>query len=115
MSQLPSLTIFMPCYNEEGNVERVARAAVEAGSKVTADLEVIIVNDGSRDRTGQIADALAAADPRIRAVHNNPNLGYGGAVVRGLNEARKEWIFFTDGDGQFDMNEIPKLVALLDR
>ena len=115
MNKLPSLSIFMPCYNEEANVERVTRAAIEAGTKVTDDLEVIIVNDGSRDRTGQIADALAAADPRVRAAHNIPNQGYGGAVVRGLTEARKDWIFFTDGDGQFDMNEIPKLVALLDR
>lgn len=115
MNKLPSLSIFMPCYNEEANVERVTRAAIEAGIKVTDDLEVIIVNDGSRDRTGQIADTLAAADPRVRAAHNIPNQGYGGAVVRGLTEARKEWIFFTDGDGQFDMNEIPKLVALLDR
>ncbi len=115
MNKLPCLSIFMPCYNEEANVERVTRAAIEAGSKVTDDLEVIIVNDGSRDRTGQVADSLAAADPRVRAVHNIPNQGYGGAVVRGLTETRKDWIFFTDGDGQFDMNEIPKLVALLDR
>jgi len=115
MNKLSSLSIFMPCYNEEANVERVTRHALEAGSRVTNDLEVIIVNDGSRDRTGQIADSLAAADPRVRAAHNIPNQGYGGAVVRGLTEARKDWIFFTDGDGQFDMNEIPKLVALLDR
>jgi len=105
----------MPCYNEEANVERVSKAAIDAGRLVTDDLEVIIVNDGSRDRTGEIADRLAATDPRIRAVHNIPNQGYGGAVVRGLTEARKEWIFFTDGDGQFDMNEIPLLVELLDR
>lgn len=115
MDRLPSLSIFMPCYNEEANVERVARAALEAGGRVTDDLEVIIVNDGSRDRTGEIADRLAGEDARVRAVHNVPNQGYGGAVVRGLAEARKEWIFFTDGDGQFDMNEIPLLVALLER
>jgi len=115
MTRLPSLSIFMPCYNEEANVERVSKAAIDAGRLVTDDLEVIIVNDGSRDRTGEIADRLAATDPRIRAVHNIPNQGYGGAVVRGLTEARKEWIFFTDGDGQFDMNEIPLLVELLDR
>lgn len=115
MKRLPSLSIFMPCYNEEANVERVTKAALDAGLRVTDDLEVIVVNDGSRDRTGEIADRLAAADPRVRAVHNIPNQGYGGAVVRGLSEARKEWIFFTDGDGQFDMNEIPLLAGLLDR
>src|SRR5262249_48790861 len=115
MHRLPSLSIFMPCYNEEANVERVVRAAVDAGSKVTDDIEVIVVHDGSRDQTGEIADRVASQDPRIRAVHNRPNQGYGGAVVRGLTEARKDWIFFTDGDGQFDMNEIPLLIGLLDR
>lgn len=114
MRRLPSLTIFMPCYNEEGNVERVVKAALAAGALVTDDLEVIAVNDGSRDMTGEIADGLAAADPRVRAVHNRPNRGYGGAVQRGFSEARKEWVFFTDGDGQFDMGEIPKLVELLE-
>ena len=115
MRKLPSLTIFFPCYNEEGNVERVTRAAVEAGRSFADDYEVIAVDDGSRDRTGEIGDKLAAEDSHIRCVHNRPNLGYGGAVQRGLREATKEWIFFTDGDGQFDFNEIPKLIELLDR
>jgi glycosyltransferase involved in cell wall biosynthesis len=115
MNRLPSLSIFFPCYNEQDNVERVARAAIEAGSKYADDFEVILVNDGSKDRTGEIADRLAAEDPRIRAVHNIPNRGYGGAVARGLKESRKEWIFFTDGDAQFDVNELPKLMDLLDR
>ncbi|MFH1419889.1 MAG: glycosyltransferase family 2 protein [Planctomycetota bacterium] len=115
MNRLPSLSIFFPCYNEEGNVERVTRAAVETGKRLANEFEVIIVNDGSRDRTGETADRLAAEIPQVRAAHNNPNLGYGGAVARGLTEARMEWIFFTDGDGQFDIGELPKLIDLLDR
>lgn len=115
MQTLPSLSIFFPCYNEEANVERVTRAALETAQKVADDYEVIIVNDGSRDGTGEIGDRLAAEDPRVRCVHNRPNQGYGGAVQTGLRSATKEWIFFTDGDGQFDLNEIPKLVELLDR
>lgn len=115
MNRLPGLSIFFPCYNEEGNVERVTRAALEAGPRVADETEVIIVNDGSRDKTGEIAERLAKEDGRIRAVHNNPNLGYGGAVARGLKESRQPWIFFTDGDGQFDMGEIDKLVSLLDQ
>src|SRR5438552_12001613 len=99
MRKLPSLTIFYPSYNEEANVERVTRAAVEAAGKFAEDYEVIIVDDGSRDRTGEIGDRLAMADPHVRCVHNRPNLGYGGAVQRGLRESRKQWIFFTDGDG----------------
>lgn len=109
-----SLTIFYPCYNEEANVERVTRQAVEVGRRVADDLEVLIVNDGSKDRTGEIADRLAAEIPEVRAVHNRPNRGYGGALTRGFKEATKNWIFYTDGDGQFDLNEIPKLLPLLE-
>jgi len=115
MNRLPSLSIFFPCYNEEGNVERVTRAAVETAKDLANEFEIIIVNDGSGDRTGEIADRLAKEIPQVRAAHNNPNLGYGGAVARGLTEARMEWIFFTDGDGQFDIGELPKLIGLLDR
>ncbi len=115
MNRLPSLSVFFPCYNEEGNVERVTRGAVETVKALANDFEIIIVNDGSSDRTGEIADRLAEEIPQVRAAHNNPNLGYGGAVARGLTEARMEWIFFTDGDGQFDIGEVPKLIALLDR
>ena len=109
-----SLTITFPCYNEEANVERVTRAAVEIARKIAADWEVVVVNDGSRDRTGEIADRLAAEIPGVRAVHNNPNLGYGGALARGFREARKNWIFYTDGDGQFDFDELPPLLPLLE-
>jgi len=110
-----SLTVFFPCYNEEANVERTTLAALKACRRITSDLEVIIVNDGSRDRTGELADALARQHPEVRAVHNHPNLGYGGALQRGFREARKEWVFYTDGDGQFDFEEIDKLLPLLDR
>lgn len=114
MKRLPSLSIFFPCFNEEGNVERVARAAVEAAGEFADVFEVIIVDDGSSDRTGEIADRLAAEIPQVRAVHNHPNIGYGGAVARGLREACHDWIFFSDGDGQFNIRELPKLVGLLD-
>lgn len=108
-----SLTIFFPCYNEEANVERVTRAAVEVARQVADDWEVLIVNDGSRDRTGEIADRLAAEIPGVRAAHNRPNRGYGGALQRGFREAAKNWIFYTDGDGQFDFQELPRILPLL--
>ncbi len=109
-----SLTIFFPCYNEEANVERVTRQAVDVGRTIAPELEVIIVNDGSKDRTAERADALADEIPEVRAVHNNPNRGYGGALQRGFREATKNWVFYTDGDGQFDMTEIDKLLPLLE-
>lgn len=115
MTKLPSLTIFFPFYNEEDNIERVARLALEAAPKFADDFEIILVNDGSLDRTEAIADRLAEEFPQIRAVHNRPNVGYGGAVRRGFAESKKEYIFFTDGDAQFDLNEIDRLVALLDQ
>jgi glycosyltransferase involved in cell wall biosynthesis len=110
-----SLTIFFPCHNEEDNVERVTRQALDVGRRVADELEVIIVNDGSTDRTGEIADRLAAEIPEVRAVHNHPNLGYGGALQRGFREATKNWIFYTDGDGQFDLGEIPRVLPLLEQ
>jgi glycosyltransferase involved in cell wall biosynthesis len=110
-----SLTIMFPCYNEEANVERVTRQAVEVASQVAEDWEVLIVNDGSRDRTGEIGDRLAAENSRIRVAHNQPNRGYGGALSRGFREATKNWIFYTDGDGQFDIRELPRLLPLLEQ
>lgn len=109
-----SVSIFFPCYNEQDNVERTTRSALEVCRKLFSDYEIIIVNDGSRDRTGEIAEGLARQYPQVRAVHNTPNQGYGGALQRGFKEARKEWVFFTDGDGQFDISEISLLIDRID-
>lgn len=108
-----SLSVFFPCYNEEANVENTTRAAVQALERIADDYEIIIVNDGSKDRTGEIADRLASEIPHVRAVHNRPNLGYGGALQAGFRAATKPWVFYTDGDGQFDFEEIDKLLPLL--
>jgi glycosyltransferase involved in cell wall biosynthesis len=110
-----SISAFFPCYNEEDNVERTTLAALETLRRISDDFEIIIVNDGSRDRTGQIAESLAARHPEVRAVHNDPNLGYGGALQRGFLEATKTWVFYTDGDGQYDFQEIDKLLPLLEK
>lgn len=112
---LTSVSVFFPCYNEEANVERTTLAALKAFRRVAADFEVIIVNDGSKDRTGEIADRLAKEHPEVRAVHNNPNRGYGGALQRGFREAKKDFVFYTDGDGQFDFEEIDSLIPLMSR
>ena len=110
-----SITVFYPCYNEEANVENTTQAALRTCGRISDDFEIIIVNDGSKDKTGEIANRLAAEHPQVRAVHNNPNLGYGGALQRGFREATKPWVFYTDGDGQFDFEEIDKLLPLLDK
>lgn len=109
-----SISVFFPCYNEEENVERTTRAALRTLERLAADYEVIIVDDGSRDRTGEIADRLAAELPHVRVVHNRPNLGYGGALQAGFRAAAKPWVFYTDGDGQFDFEEMDRLLPLLE-
>src|SRR5262245_23343358 len=88
-----SFTVFFPCYNEEANVERTTKAALAACQRMFDKFEIIIVNDGSKDRTGEIADRLAAEFPQVRAAHNRPNRGYGGALARGFREAKKDFIF----------------------
>ena len=110
-----SISVFFPCYNEEANVERSTLAALKALRRLSGDFEIIIVNDGSQDRTGEIADRLAIELPHVRAVHNHPNLGYGGALQRGFRESTKTWVFYTDGDGQFNFEEIDKLLPLLEQ
>lgn len=110
-----SISLFFPCYNEQENVESTTRQALEVLTGISDDYEVIIVNDGSKDRTAEIADRLASENPHIKAVHHPVNRGYGGALQSGFHAACKEWVFYTDGDGQFDLKELPGLLDMIDR
>ena len=112
-SQRPHLTFFFPAYNEEENVERTVQLALEQIGPMVESLEVLIVDDGSSDRTPQLADQLAAADPRVR-VHHQPNRGYGGALKAGFANASGALISFSDGDLQFDLEELRLLLDRLD-
>jgi glycosyltransferase involved in cell wall biosynthesis len=109
----PRLTFFFPAYNEEENVaETVSRALDEIGPLVDGSIEVLVVDDGSTDRTPELADALAADDPRVR-VHHQENRGYGGALRAGFENARGQLIGFSDGDLQFDLREMSRLLERL--
>ena len=109
----PRLTFFFPAFNEEENVDTTVRRALdEIGPLVDGSVEVLVVDDGSTDRTSQLADALAAADPRVR-VHHQANRGYGGALRAGFDHARGELICFSDGDLQFDLREMGLLLTRL--
>jgi glycosyltransferase involved in cell wall biosynthesis len=114
VNKLPALSIVVPFYNEEENIEETVRQIREAFEPRTETFEVLLVNDGSADRTGELADELDAADPRVRAVHHKVNIGYGAALLSGFKAASHELIFYTDGDLQFDLAEIDKLIPLLD-
>jgi glycosyltransferase involved in cell wall biosynthesis len=110
----PRLTFFCPAYNEEENVETTVRRALDqVGPLVDGSIEVLVVDDGSTDRTPELADRLAAADPRVR-VHHQANRGYGGALRAGFANARGELICFSDGDLQFDLGEMSRLLDRLD-
>lgn len=109
-----SISIFFPCYNEQQNVIRTVENALGVLKKLDADFEIIIVDDGSSDRTGQIADEIANRENRVRVVHHRQNLGYGAALQSGFKAAEKELVFYTDGDGQFDINEMPPLLPLME-
>ena len=108
------ITIFFPCYNEEKNVTRVTLEAIEVARRISDDYEIIIVNDGSRDRTGEIAERLAEENPAVRVIHHDGNKGYGAALQTGFKNASKELVFYTDGDGQFKIEEITRLLPLIE-
>ncbi len=110
-----SISAFFPCYNEQDNVERTVLRASEVLEKLKADYEIIIVDDGSSDQTGAKADAIAAKNKKIRVVHHPHNQGYGAALQSGIKASKKELIFFTDGDGQFDFEEIKLLLPVIKR
>jgi len=108
-----SISVFFPCFNEEGNIRRVIQNALQTLEKINADYEIIIIDDGSTDQTPAIADEYAAQNPAIKVVHHHHHLGYGNALKSGFKAATKQLVFYTDGDGQFDIGEMPKLLPLI--
>ena len=112
---LASVSAVLPAFDEEGNVEAAVRGVLEALARVAGEVEVVLVDDGSTDRTGALADALAAGDERVRVVHHEGNLGYGAAMRSGFGAARHEWVFFTDADLQFDPAQIEAFAPLAER
>ena len=108
-----SITGFFPAYNDQHTIEGIVRTAAEEIQKATNDFEILVIDDGSRDQTGVILDRLALELPYLRVIHHTKNMGYGTALISGFRNARKDLIFYTDGDGQYDVREIRKLLAHL--
>lgn len=113
MAKLNSLSIFFPAYNDAGSIHKLVLEALKVADDVADNYEIIIVNDGSSDETGEIIDNLAREYEKVRIVHHERNKGYGGALKTGFKEAKYGYIFYTDGDGQYDVNELRKLVDLI--
>lgn len=107
---LSSLSIFFPAYNEEGNIATTLIDARNAAKLVASDYEIIVVDDGSRDRTVEVVKELQKYDKKIRLISHPHNLGYGAAVKTGIKACTMDWIFFTDSDGQFHYDELAKFV-----
>jgi glycosyltransferase involved in cell wall biosynthesis len=108
-SRLPGISVFLPSHNEEANVERVARGYLEVLPALADAYEVIVVDDGSIDATGAIADALSHENGHVKVVHHRQNRGYGGAVISGIRAATQPYVVLADGDGQFDPKELARL------
>ncbi|MBO0722316.1 MAG: glycosyltransferase family 2 protein [Blastocatellia bacterium] len=108
-----SLSVFFPAFNDEDSIARLIHEALEVASRITNDHEVIVVNDGSSDGTAATLNELASREPRLRVIHHPRNRGYGGALRSGFESATKDLIFYTDGDGQYDVREMAKLFPLM--
>jgi glycosyltransferase involved in cell wall biosynthesis len=111
--QMPSISVFFPAYNDAGTITSMVITSLLTLRELTDDYEVIVINDGSQDHTPQVLDELARVYPdEVRIVHHAQNRGYGGALRSGFAAATKEWIFYTDGDAQYDPRELKNLAAL---
>lgn len=108
------LSVFFPAYYDEKNIDKVVDKAVEVLEDLRLkDYEITIIEDGSPDNTAEVADKLAAKYPKVNVIHHEKNKGYGATLWEGFVTAKYEYVFYTDGDNQFDLEELRKFIALL--
>jgi glycosyltransferase involved in cell wall biosynthesis len=107
----PGLSIFFPCYNDERTIGALVERADAIAAAFTRDYELIVVDDGSRDGSAAVLAALAARLPRLRVLTHEHNQGYGAALRSGFRAAGKDWVFYTDGDGQYDVADLRPMLA----
>lgn len=113
--EIKEISVFFPAYNEEKNIEETVKDARKVLEKIAKKWEIIIVNDGSSDKTGEIASKLSRSDARIEVITHRGNKGYGEALRSGFYNAKHTWIATVDSDGQFDFSEIRKLWEKTDK
>ena len=110
---LGSISIFFPAFNDEQTIGELVRNALAILPTCTDDYEVLIINDGSADGTAAVLEELSRTDAHVRPIHHEANRGYGGALQSGFEHASKEFVFYTDGDGQYDVRELARLLPLM--
>jgi len=111
--KISGLTIFFPAYNDGGTIPSMVLTAQIAARAITDNYEIIVVNDGSQDHTPLVLAELERQIPQLRVIHHPQNKGYGAALRSGFASATKEWIFYTDGDAQYNPLELHLLVEAL--
>lgn len=114
MQKVNSLSIFFPFWNEEKNIESVVKKAIPIAEKVASKWEIIMVDDGSSDKTLEIASKLAKGSPNLKAFHHDKNRGYGAALKSGFESSKYKLIVFNDGDSQFDFSEIDRFIERIE-
>jgi len=112
-AKFESLSVFFPAYNDAPSLPGLLRKTFAVLEKHVTDFEVIVVNDGSQDTTGLVLEQFAREHSRLRVITHPANRGYGGALLSGFGAANKEFVFYTDGDGQYDVSELPRLLAMV--
>ena len=113
--QVASLSVFFPAFNEQDIIAKTVESATHAVSRFARDYEIVVVDDGSSDSTASVVADIAKRDPHVRLVSHGRNRGYGAALRTGFQNAGKDLVFFSDADGQFDLQELPGLLAMLKR
>lgn len=108
--RLKSISVFFPAYNDAGTIATMIIRAAQTLPQVSDDYEIIVINDGSVDDTGSVLDEMARHYPYLRVIHLQKPSGYGGVLRAGFAQAAKDWVFYTDGDAQYDAREL-KLLA----
>jgi glycosyltransferase involved in cell wall biosynthesis len=111
MSEQASLSLVLPAHDEAANIAEAISGVRRVLERVTAEFEIVVVDDGSRDQTA----AIAAAFPEVRLVRHERNLGYGAALRTGFRAARMPWVAFMDSDLQFDPEDLVRLLDARDR
>ena len=110
----PEITIFFPVYNDENTIANMTEKCINVLKDVASNYEVIIINDGSPDNSGAVADEMAKQFEHVRVIHHPHNKGYGAAIKSGLENAQYEWVCFTDGDDEYDIEDLRKMIRLKD-